>query len=135
MGKKALSVTWWSIIISSFCTSQLKKNSFFFFFLNVTLCLLIIHECLFSSFARFRCLCCCIAGGQDTDDAFSDVSRLVADYFKVWSNSSLILLDWDWECFPILATASAMFVFAFEENSNFFLDKIIKEVTHIVIFT
>ncbi|KAK7506291.1 hypothetical protein BaRGS_00002403, partial [Batillaria attramentaria] len=31
---------------------------------------------------RCRCLCCCIAKGQDTDEAFSDVSKLVADFFK-----------------------------------------------------
>ena len=47
-GKKALSVTWWSIIISSFRTSQLKKNSmiyFILFFPNVTLCLSFIDVC------------------------------------------------------------------------------------------
>ncbi|KAL8597649.1 hypothetical protein ACOMHN_031584 [Nucella lapillus] len=31
---------------------------------------------------RCRCLCCCIAFSQENDQAFSDVSKLVADYFK-----------------------------------------------------
>ncbi|XP_070186231.1 diacylglycerol lipase-beta-like isoform X2 [Littorina saxatilis] len=31
---------------------------------------------------RCRCLCCCIAHSQDNDTAFSDVSKLVADFFK-----------------------------------------------------
>ncbi|XP_076442835.1 diacylglycerol lipase-beta-like isoform X2 [Babylonia areolata] len=31
---------------------------------------------------RCRCLCCCIAFSHDNDEAFSDVSKLVADYFK-----------------------------------------------------
>lgn len=31
---------------------------------------------------RCRCLCCCISSNQEIDNAFADVSKLVADFFK-----------------------------------------------------